>query len=261
MTPPVPPDRTTSPGSVVLRCENVVKVYGDVPVLHGVDVTVREHEVVALIGASGSGKSTLLRCAGLLETVDDGQIWLDDEDITDPRVDPDQVRRRFGVVFQAYNLFPHMSVVDNITLAPRVVHGIAPAAARDEAMALLERIGLADKADSFPDKLSGGQQQRAAIARAIAVRPRVLLLDEVTSALDPELVGEVLSLVRELATQGLTILMATHEMGFAKQVADTVCFLDQGVILESGPPSQVLGAPVEARTRQFLARIVDAGRL
>ena len=160
MTQPVPPERTTSPGSVVLRCENVVKVYGDVPVLHGVDVTVREHEVVALIGASGSGKSTLLRCAGLLETVDDGQIWLDGEDITDPRVDPDQVRRRFGVVFQAYNLFPHMSVVDNITLAPRVVHGIDPATAHDAAMALLERIGLADKAASYPDKLSGGQQQR-----------------------------------------------------------------------------------------------------
>jgi polar amino acid transport system ATP-binding protein len=250
-----------TPGPAVLRCEQVVKLYGEVAVLRGVDLTVREHEVVALIGASGSGKSTLLRCVGLLETLDDGQVWLDDQDITDPRVDADLVRRRFGVVFQAYNLFPHMSVIDNITLAPRVVHGVDATVARDEAMALLERIGLADKADSYPDKLSGGQQQRAAIARAIAVRPRVLLLDEVTSALDPELVGEVLSLVRELAGQGLTILMATHEMGFAKQVADTVCFLDQGVVLESGPPSQVLGDPVEPRTRQFLARIVEAGRL
>jgi polar amino acid transport system ATP-binding protein len=248
-------------GSTVLRCANVVKIYNDVAVLAGVDVSVREHEVVALIGASGSGKSTLLRCVGLLETVDDGQVWLDDVDITDPRVDADQVRRRFGVVFQAYNLFPHMSVIDNITLAPRVVHGVEVDAARAEAMALLERIGLADKADAYPDKLSGGQQQRAAIARAIAVRPRVLLLDEVTSALDPELVGEVLALVRELAGQGMTILMATHEMGFAKQVADTVCFLDQGVVLESGPPSQVLGDPQQPRTRQFLARIVEAGRL
>jgi polar amino acid transport system ATP-binding protein len=238
-----------------------VKIFGDLEVLRGVNLSVHEHEVVALIGASGSGKSTLLRCIGLLETVDDGQVWLDDQDITDPHVDADLVRRRFGVVFQAYNLFPHMSVVDNITVAPRVVHGVDPKAARSEAMALLERIGLADKAESFPDKLSGGQQQRAAIARAIAVRPRVLLLDEITSALDPELVGEVLSLVRELAGQGMTILMATHEMGFARQVADTVCFLDQGVVLESGPPSQVLGAPVEARTRQFLARIVEAGRL
>ena len=250
-----------APGPTVLRCENVVKIYNEVAVLRGVDLEVREHEVVALIGASGSGKSTLLRCVGLLETVDDGQVWLDDQDITDPRVDADQVRRRFGVVFQAYNLFPHMSVIDNITLAPRVVHGVDPTVAHAEAMALLERIGLADKADSYPDKLSGGQQQRVAIARALAARPRVLLLDEVTSALDPELVGEVLSMVRELAGQGLTILMATHEMGFAKQVADTVCFLDGGVVLESGPPGQVLGEPVQPRTRQFLARIVEAGRL
>jgi polar amino acid transport system ATP-binding protein len=260
MITPLEPERVP-PGKIVLRCENIVKVYSDITVLRGVDLAVREHEVVALIGASGSGKSTLLRCVGLLETVDDGQVWLDDEDITDPHVNVDQVRRRFGVVFQAYNLFPHMSVLDNITLAPRVVHGVEPSTARSEAMILLERIGLADKADSYPDKLSGGQQQRAAIARAIAVRPRVLLLDEVTSALDPELVGEVLSLVRELAGQGMTILMATHEMGFARQVADTVCFLDQGVVLESGPPSQVLGDPAQPRTRQFLARIVEAGRL
>lgn len=244
-----------------LRCTGIVKAYGDHVVLGGVDLAVDEHEVVALIGGSGSGKSTLLRCVGLLEVVDDGQVFLDGEDVTDPRVKPDEVRRRLGVVFQAYNLFPHLSVLDNVTLAPRVVHGVARGEAEAQAMTLLTRIGLADKAREFPDRLSGGQQQRTAIVRALAVSPRVLLLDEVTSALDPELVGEVLALVRELKTGGLTILMATHEMGFAKQVADRVCFLDDGVILESGPPAQVLGDPREARTRQFLARIIDAGRL
>jgi polar amino acid transport system ATP-binding protein len=246
---------------MVLRCEGVVKDFGDHRVLSGVALHVREHEVVALIGGSGSGKSTLLRCAALLETVDDGQIFLDEEDITDPRVNADRVRRRMGVVFQAYNLFPHLSVLDNVTLAPRVVHGVARPKAEADALALLERIGLADKARDYPDRLSGGQQQRTAIVRALAVRPRVLLLDEVTSALDPELVGEVLALVRELKDQGMTILMATHEMGFAKQVADRVCFLDGGVILEEGPPAQVLGDPVQDRTRQFLSRIIDAGRL
>ncbi len=249
------------PGAIVLRCEGVVKDFGDHRVLGGVDLHVREHEVVALIGGSGSGKSTLLRCAALLETVDDGQIFLDGEDITDPRVNADRVRRRMGVVFQAYNLFPHLSVLDNVTLAPRVVHGVVRSQAEAEALALLERIGLADKARDYPDRLSGGQQQRTAIVRALAIRPRVLLLDEVTSALDPELVGEVLALVRELKVQGMTILMATHEMGFAKQVADRVCFLDGGVILEEGPPAQVLGDPVQDRTRQFLSRIIDAGRL
>jgi polar amino acid transport system ATP-binding protein len=238
-----------------------VKAFGENVVLRGVDLSVDEHRVVTLIGGSGSGKSTLLRCASLLEQVDDGQVLLDGEDVTDPRVDADAVRRRLGVVFQAYNLFPHLTVLDNVTLAPTRVHGRSRSEARDEALALLERIGLADKAGEYPDRLSGGQQQRVAIVRALAVRPRVLLLDEITSALDPELVGEVLRLVREVAAQGMTIVMATHEMGFAKQVADTVCFLDAGVVLESGPPDQVLGDPVEPRTRQFLSRIIDAGRL
>jgi len=245
----------------VLDVRGVVKVFGDNVVLRGVDLPVGEHQVVALIGGSGSGKSTLLRCASLLETVDDGQVLLDGEDITDPRVDADRVRRRMGVVFQAYNLFPHLSVLDNVTLGPTVVHGRSKAAAREEAHQLLARIGLAEKAADYPDRLSGGQQQRVAIVRALAVRPRVLLLDEITSALDPELVGEVLALVREVAVQGMTIVMATHEMGFARQVADTVAFLDGGVVLESGPPEQVLADPVEARTRQFLARVIDAGRL
>jgi polar amino acid transport system ATP-binding protein len=251
----------TTATAPVLDIRGVVKAYGDNVVLRGIDITVGEHQVVALIGGSGSGKSTLLRCTSLLEIVDDGQVLLDGEDITDPRIDADRVRRRMGVVFQAYNLFPHLSVLDNVTLAPTVVHGRSKADAREEALALLARIGLSDKAGEFPDRLSGGQQQRVAIVRALAVRPRVLLLDEITSALDPELVGEVLAVVREVAAQGMTILMATHEMGFARQVADTVAFLDGGVLLESGPPAQVLGDPVEARTRQFLARVIDAGRL
>jgi len=245
----------------VLEMEGVVKRFGDHVVLAGIDLDVDEHQVVALIGASGSGKSTLLRCANLLETVDDGVIRLDGEDITDPRVDPDVVRRRIGVVFQAYNLFPHLSVLDNVTLAPRVVGGFSREQAEDRAMALLRRIGLADKAKEYPDRLSGGQQQRTAIVRALANDPRLLLLDEITSALDPELVGEVLTLVRELKEQGMTIVMATHEMGFARQVADVVCFLDGGRLLEQGPPERVLGDPTEARTRQFLSRIIEAGRL
>lgn len=247
--------------TAVLSCRSVVKSFGEEPVLDGVDLDVVEHEVVALIGASGSGKSTLLRCINLLETVDDGTIHLDGDEITDPRVKPDDVRRRIGIVFQAFNLFPHMSVLDNVTLAPRVVHGTDRAVAEEKAMGLLSRIGLAAKAHDFPDRLSGGQQQRAAIVRSLVSDPRLLLLDEVTSALDPELVGEVLDLVRDLKRQGMTLVMATHEMGFARQVADRVCFLDGGVVLESGPPEQVLGEPVEARTQQFLARIIDAGRL
>jgi polar amino acid transport system ATP-binding protein len=245
----------------VLSCEGVVKRFGGQTVLRSVDLTVAEHEVVTLIGASGSGKSTLLRCVNLLETVDDGVIRLDGEDITDPRVDADAVRRRIGVVFQAYNLFPHMTVLDNITLAPRLVGNRPKAEAESRAHALLERVGLAEKAAEYPDRLSGGQQQRVAIARALANEPRLLLLDEVTSALDPELVGEVLALIRELKEQEMTIVMATHEMSFARQAADRVVFLDGGVVCEQGPPGQVLVDPVQPRTRQFLARVLASGRL
>ncbi|MBC3764051.1 amino acid ABC transporter ATP-binding protein [Quadrisphaera oryzae] len=249
----------------VLRVRNLVKTYptaqGPAPVLRGIDLDVDEHQVVTLIGASGSGKSTLLRCVDLLEQVDDGQVWLDGQDVTDPRVDADAVRRRIGVVFQAYNLFPHLSVLDNVTLAPRRVHGVPREQAEAAAMELLERIGLAARARAYPDQLSGGQAQRTAIVRALAVQPRLLLLDEVTSALDPELVGEVLALVREVAAGGMTILMATHEMGFARSAADVVCFLEGGVLLEQGPPEQVLGDPQHERTRTFLRRVVEAGRL
>jgi polar amino acid transport system ATP-binding protein len=245
----------------VLSCDGVVKRFGDHTVLRSVDLRVGEHEVVTLIGASGSGKSSLLRCINLLETVDDGVIRLDGEDITDPRVDADAVRRRIGVVFQAFNLFPHMTVLDNITLAPRLVGRVARAEAAERAMTLLRRVGLADKAAEYPDRLSGGQQQRVAIVRALANEPRLLLLDEVTSALDPELVGEVLRLVGELKDQGMTIVRATHEKSFARQAADRVVFLDAGVVCEEGPPEQVLVDPAEPRTRQFLARIIDAGRL
>ncbi|WP_433266423.1 amino acid ABC transporter ATP-binding protein [Actinosynnema sp. CS-041913] len=247
--------------SPVLSVRGLVKRYGANTVLAGVDLDVREHEVVALIGSSGSGKSTLLRCVNLLEDLDDGQILLDGEDVSDPRVNADVARRGMGIVFQAFNLFPHMSVLDNITLAPRVVHGVPREEAERRALELLDRVDLADRAGSYPDRLSGGQQQRVAIARALAYSPRLLLLDEVTSALDPELVGEVLSLVRELAGHGRTILMATHEMGFARQVADRVCFLDGGRLIETGPPEQVLGSPEHERTRQFLRRIIEAGRL
>jgi polar amino acid transport system ATP-binding protein len=245
----------------VLEGEGMVKRFGTHTVLAGVDLAVAEHEVVVLIGASGSGKSTLLRCVSLLEELDDGTVRLDGEEITDPRVDADRVRSRFGVVFQAFNLFPHLSVLDNVTLAPRVVHGVGRDEAEERAQGLLRRVGLAEKAREYPDRLSGGQQQRVAIVRALANEPRMLLLDEVTSALDPELVGEVLRLVRELKEQGVTILMATHEMGFARQVADRVVFLDDGRLVEQGSPEQVLVDPREPRTRQFLARVIDAGRL
>ena len=245
----------------VLEAERLVKRFGDNLVLGGVDLAVAEHEVVVLIGASGSGKSTLLRCVSLLEELDDGTVRLDGEEVTDPRADADRLRSRFGVVFQAFNLFPHLSVLQNVTLAPRVVHGVSRDEAEERAMRLLERVGLGDRAREYPDRLSGGQQQRVAIVRALANEPRMLLLDEVTSALDPELVGEVLRLVRELKEQGTTILMSTHEMAFARQVADRVCFLDAGVLGEQGPPEQVLDDPREARTRQFLGRVIDAGRL
>ena len=240
--------------SVVLRLDNIHKAFGDTRVLRGIDLEVAEHEVVALIGASGSGKSTLLRTINLLERVDDGQIWLRDRDISDPRVKADPVRARIGVVFQQFNLFPHLTVLENVTLASRKVLGVSAAVADARGIQLLERIGLGDKAAAYPDRLSGGQQQRAAIARAIATEPELLLLDEITSALDPELVGEVLDLVRQLKADGTTIVMATHEMAFARDVADRVVFLDAGVIAEQGHPSTLFASPREARTREFLGR-------
>jgi polar amino acid transport system ATP-binding protein len=246
---------------MLLTCTGVRKTFGDAVVLDGLDLSVDEHEVVALIGASGSGKSTLLRCVNLLEQIDDGTIGLDGEDISNPKINPDVVRRKIGLVFQSYNLFPHRTVLDNIILAPVKVHGRPVAEARAQAMEWLDRVGLADKSGSYPDRLSGGQQQRVAIVRALVNSPRLLLLDEVTSALDPELVGEVLTMIRDLKGDGMTMVLATHEMGFARQVADRVAFLDKGRVLEQGPPAQVLGDPVEARTRQFLARIIEAGRL
>ena len=241
----------------VLRLRGVRKRFGEVEVLRGIDLDVHRHEVVALIGSSGSGKSTLLRTVNLLEQLDDGQIFLGEQDISDPRIDADAVRGRIGVVFQHYNLFPHLSVLDNVTLASRRVHRLPKAEAERKALALLDGIGLGDKAKEFPDRLSGGQQQRAAIVRAIATDPELLLLDEVTSALDPELVGEVLELIRSLKASGTTIVMATHEMAFARDVADRVVFLDAGVIAEEGPPAQLFGAPREDRTRAFLARFAE----
>jgi polar amino acid transport system ATP-binding protein len=246
---------------MLLSCSGIRKTFGANVVLDGLDLAVAEHEVVALIGASGSGKSTLLRCVNLLAEIDDGTIRLDDEDITDPKINPDLVRQKIGLVFQSYNLFPHMTVLDNITLAPVRVHRRPPAECREQAMEWLTRVGLADQAASYPDRLSGGQQQRVAIVRALVNSPRLLLLDEVTSALDPELVGEVLTMIRDLKGDATTMVLATHEMGFARQVADRVAFLDGGRVLEEGPPSRVLGDPTEPRTRQFLARIIEAGRL
>ncbi len=244
-----------------LRLEGVRKSFGKLEVLKGIELAVAEHEVVCLIGASGSGKSTLLRCVNLLEPVDAGRIVLGGEELTARSVDLNRVRRRIGIVFQAFNLFPHMSVLGNVTLAPVKALGTPRAQAETEALELLERFGLADKRDEYPDRLSGGQQQRVAIARALAMKPELMLLDEVTSALDPELVAEVLNVIRELAAGGMTMLIATHEMGFARDIASRVCFLDAGVILEQGPPEQIFTAPREARTQQFLQRIVEAGRL
>jgi polar amino acid transport system ATP-binding protein len=245
----------------VLEIRGVTKAFGERQVLRGIDLAVGEHEAVALIGASGSGKSTLLRCIDLLEDIDDGDVLLDGEVITDPSVDPVAVRRRLGLVFQSFNLFPHLTVLDNLTLAPRKVHKRGRDEAEARALDLLERVGLRDRATAFPDQLSGGQQQRVAIARALVNDPVLLLFDEVTSALDPELVGEVLSLLRELKDDGRTMIVATHEMGFARQVADEVCFLDGGRVLERGPAEQVLADPAEPRTRRFLRRIIEAGRL
>jgi polar amino acid transport system ATP-binding protein len=238
----------------VLSVRGLTKSYHDRAVLNGIDLDVAEHQVVVLIGSSGSGKSTLLRCIDLLEEIDDGQILLDGRDISDPRVDADRARQAMGMVFQSFNLFPHLTALQNVALAPRVVHGASRRDAADRGRELLTRVGLSTHADAYPDKLSGGQQQRVAIARALAYDPRLLLLDEITSALDPELVGEVLALVGELASSGRTIVMATHEMAFARDVADTVCFLDGGQIVEAGPATEVLTTPTQDRTRQFLSR-------
>ncbi len=244
----------------VIEVRGVTKAFGDREVLHGVDFDVAEHEAVALIGASGSGKSTLLRCIDLLVEIDDGDIFLDGAVITDPAVEPVAVRRKLGVVFQAYNLFPHMTVLQNVVLGQVRAQGVGRREAEENGRALLARFGLEGREDDRPDELSGGQQQRVAIARAFAGKPRALLLDEVTSALDPELVGEVLEAVRDLKAAGMTMVIATHEMTFAREVADEVAFLHEGRIIESGPPRQVLGEPREEETRRFLARLLEAGR-
>jgi polar amino acid transport system ATP-binding protein len=247
--------------SAALEIADLHKSFAKLEVLRGIDLELAEHEVVCLIGASGSGKSTLLRCINLLEPIDAGRIVLHGEEISDRGIDVNRVRRGIGIVFQSYNLFPHMSVLGNITLGPRKALGLSTGEAEARADELLARFGLADKREEYPDRLSGGQQQRVAIVRALAMQPGLLLLDEVTSALDPELVAEVLEVIRELAAEGMTMLIATHEMSFARDVAHRVCFLDAGVILEQGTPAEIFGAPREPRTQQFLQRIVDAGRL
>jgi polar amino acid transport system ATP-binding protein len=244
-----------------LELHDVHKRFGQNEVLRGIDLAVSEHEVVCLIGASGSGKSTLLRCVNLLEPIDAGRIIVEGDEITARGVDRNRIRRRIGIVFQAYNLFPHMSVLENVTLAPRRVLGLSKAEAEAEATRLLGRFGLAERGKEYPDRLSGGQQQRVAIVRALAMRPDLMLLDEVTSALDPELVAEVLQVIRELAAGGMTMVIATHEMSFARDIANRICFLDDGVILEEGPPDQLLSSPREPRTQQFLQRIIAAGRM
>jgi len=244
-----------------LVVEGLHKSFGKLEVLRGIDLVVREHEVICLIGASGSGKSTLLRCVNLIEPIDAGRIFVAGEEITAPGVKVDRIRRRIGIVYQAFNLFPHMSVLDNVTLAPRKVLGRPKAQAEAEARAVLDRFGLGEKAGEYPDRLSGGQQQRVAIVRALAMQPDLLLLDEVTSALDPELVAEVLNVIRELAASGMTMVIATHEMGFARDIASRVCFLDAGAILEEGPPDVILRHPREERTQRFLQRVIEAGRL
>ena len=247
-------------GQEAVRLEDVHKSFGALEVLRGINLSVAPHEVICLIGASGSGKSTLLRCVNLLEPVNRGRIFLWGQDVTAPGVDENAVRRHIGIVFQSFNLFPHMTVLRNITLGPTRVLGVPRDQAEEAGRALLVRFGLSEKKDDYPDRLSGGQQQRVAIVRALAMQPGIMLLDEVTSALDPELVSEVLGVIRELAAAGMTMLIATHEMGFARDIADRVCFLDEGVILEQGPPGEVFTSPVNSRTQQFLRRIVDAGR-
>jgi polar amino acid transport system ATP-binding protein len=250
-----------SPNGQAVRLEGVHKSFGKLDVLRGIDLSVAEHEVICLIGASGSGKSTLLRCVNLLEPIDAGRIVVGDDEISTPGVDLNAIRRRIGIVFQSFNLFPHMTVMRNVTLAPTKVLRLSDEEAAERARALLDRFGLADKAEEYPDRLSGGQQQRVAIMRALAMRPDVMLLDEVTSALDPELVAEVLDVIRELAEGGMTMIIATHEMGFARDIASRVCFLDDGIILEQGPPDRIFRDPHEDRTRQFLQRIIAAGRM
>jgi polar amino acid transport system ATP-binding protein len=248
-------------GGVALLIEDVHKSFDHQYVLRGIDLTVQDHEVICLIGASGSGKSTLLKCVNLIEPIDQGRIVVEGEEITAEGVDVDRIRRKIGIVFQAFNLFPHMTVLRNVTLAPRNVLKLPRDQAEAEAQELLERFGLGDKRDEYPDRLSGGQQQRVAIVRALAMRPDIMLLDEVTSALDPELVAEVLNIVRELAGLGMTMLIATHEMGFARDISSRVCFLDAGTILEEGPPGEIFTNPKNPRTQQFLQRIIEAGRL
>ena len=250
-----------APATPALVIEGLYKSFGDLEVLRGIDLVMAAHELVCLIGSSGSGKSTLLRCINLLEPIDAGRIVVGGDEITAKGVDVNRIRRRIGIVFQAFNLFPHMRVLDNVALAPRKVLGLGKAEAEARATELLDRIGLADKRTDYPDRLSGGQQQRVAIVRALAMQPDLLLLDEITSALDPELVAEVLNLIRELAGNGMTMLIATHEMSFAREIANRVCFLDAGRILETAPPAEMFSAPREERTRQFLERVIAAGRL
>jgi len=250
-----------SDGAEAIRLDAVRKTFGTNEVLRGIDLSVAPEEVICLIGASGSGKSTLLKCVNLLESVDSGRIFVGGEEITAPGVDVNRIRRHIGIVFQAFNLFPHMTVLRNITLAPIRALKLSRTDAERRAVDLLERFGLADRKDEYPDRLSGGQQQRVAIIRALAMEPDIMLLDEVTSALDPELVAEVLNVIRELAERGMTMLIATHEMGFARDIADRVCFLDAGTIAEQGPPEQIFSAPQNPRTRRFLQRIIEAGRL
>jgi polar amino acid transport system ATP-binding protein len=248
-------------GGTALEIEDVHKSFDHQYVLRGIDLTVQDHEVICLIGASGSGKSTLLKCVNLIETIDQGRIVVEGEEITADGVDVDRIRRKIGIVFQSFNLFPHMTVLRNVVLAPRNVLKLSKDQADAEATDLLERFGLADKRNEYPDRLSGGQQQRVAIVRALAMRPDIMLLDEITSALDPELVAEVLNIVRELAGLGMTMLIATHEMGFARDISSRVCFLDAGRILEEGPPGEIFTNPKNPRTQQFLQRIIEAGRL
>ena len=252
---------STNGTAAFVDVRGVSKWFGDLQVLNKIDLAVGEHNVVCLIGASGSGKSTLLRCLNMLEHVEEGEIVVDGERLTHGKVDVNDLRRKIGIVFQAYNLFPHMTVLQNVTLAPRKARGLGRHEAEAHARLLLRRIGLEAKADEYPDRLSGGQQQRVAIVRALAMEPKLMLLDEITSALDPQLVAEVLNLVRELAEAGMTMIIATHEMQFAREVADQVCFLDGGVICEQGPPEQIFTEPREPRTREFLARVIDAGRM